>query len=425
MINPESLAAVDTARFSSAFMRPLYDDYGFAQIPQTVRACLTGDARKGVPFGPRDDLYQQYDAVVLFLIDAFGWRFFEQYHQRSPFLRRFVDEGLVCKLTTQFPSTTAAHVTTIHTGLPVGQSGVYEWFYYEPTLDALIAPLLFSYAGDKSRDTLTQHGVDPATLYPTRTLYQDLGQHGVDSFVFSDHGYARSPFSDAVTNGAQVVAYRTFPEALVNLAQVLERQQRPAYCMVYLSSIDSTCHRYGPESPQTAAEIEVFLATIEQIFQPSIARSGRRTLVLLTADHGQTAIDPATTIYLNHSLPQLRPYLKTNRAGQPLVPAGSSRDMFLYIDDAQLEAATDLLRRALDGRAEVHPVRELIGQGFFGPGQPSATFLSRVGNLVVLPYATESVWWYEPGKFEQVFYGSHGGLTRDEMETLLLAQAYG
>jgi Type I phosphodiesterase / nucleotide pyrophosphatase len=425
MINPASLAAVDAARFGSTFMRPLYDSYGFAQIPQTVRACLTGDDRRGVPFGPRDDLYQQYDSVVLFFIDAFGWRFFEQYRDRSPFLKRFADEGLVCKLTTQFPSTTAAHVTTIHTGLPVGQSGVYEWFYYEPSLDTLIAPLLFSYAGDATRNTLAQAGADPSLLYPTRTLYQDLRQHGVDSFVFTHQGYARSPYSSVVTNGAQIVAYRSFPEALVSLGQLLDSRQRRTYCLLYLDSIDTACHHYGPDSPQTAAEIEVFLAAIEIVFQRSIARSHRRTLVLLTADHGQTAIDPATTIYLNRSVPQLRPYLKTNRAGQPLVPAGSSRDMFLYVEDTYLEQATDLLRRALDGRAEVHQVRELIAQGFFGPGQPSAAFASRVGNLVILPYANESVWWYEQGKFEQIFYGSHGGLTRDEMETLLLAQAYG
>jgi hypothetical protein len=425
MINSESLAAVDAAQFGSSFMRPLYDTYGFAQLPQTVRACLSGDQRKGVPFGPRDDLYQQYDAVILFFIDAFGWRFFEQYHERWPFLKRFVDEGLVCKLTTQFPSTTAAHVTTIHTGMPVGQSGVYEWFYYEPTLDTLIAPLLFSYAGDRPRDTLARAGVDPATLYPKQTLYQDLRQYGVDSFVFSHQGHARSPFSNIVTKGAQVMPYRTFPEALVNLAQLLERQQRPTYCFLYLDSIDAICHYHGPESPHLVAEIEVFLATMEHVFQPSVARSRRRTLVLLTADHGQTAIDPATTFYLNHSLPQLRPYLKTNHAGQPLAPAGSSRDMFLYVEEAHLEEAADLLRSALDGRAEVHLVRELIAQGFFGSEPPSPTFLSRVGNLVILPYAKESVWWYEQGRFEQIFYGSHGGMTRDEMETLLLAQAYG
>ena len=137
-----------------------------------------------MPFGARDDLYQKYDAVVLVFADAFGWRFFEHFHQRSPFLRRAVEQGLVSKLTSQFPSTTAAHVTTIYTGLPVGESGVYEWYYYEPLLDRVIAPLLFSFAGDTERNTLAPTGVSAQALYPSQTLYQDLQTHGVGSVVF-------------------------------------------------------------------------------------------------------------------------------------------------------------------------------------------------------------------------------------------------
>ena len=66
---------------------------------------------------------------------------------------------------------------------------------------------------------------------------------------------------------------------------------------------------------------------------------------------------------------------------------------------------------------------DLIDQHFFGSGAPSQRFLDRVGNLVVLPYEGESVFWYEQGRFEQPFYGHHGGLTRHEMETILLARS--
>jgi hypothetical protein len=425
MINQESLAAVESARFSTQFMRPLYDRYGFAQIPQTIRYCLTDSDQKGVPFGPRDDLYQKYDTVVLFFVDAFGWRFFEQYHQRSPFLRRATEEGLICKLTSQFPSTTAAHVTAIHTGLPVGESGVYEWYYYEPLLDRMIAPLLFSYAGDKSRDTLKSAGVSARALYPARTLYRDLQPHGVDSVVLQHHTYADSPYTQVVTDGARVISYRTLPEALVTLGQLLDARKRKAYYLLYIDSIDTICHRYGPESAHTAAEIEVFLTIMEQLFYQHMAKSKRRVLFLLTADHGQVAIDPKTTIYLNQRFPQIQAYLTTNRAGQPLAPAGSSRDMFLHIKLEYLEEAHAFLRQALAGRAEVYQVRDLIEQGFFGANPPSEAFMSRVGNLVILPYQRESVWWYEKGRFEQKFYGSHGGLTREEAETLLLVQTYG
>jgi len=425
MINQESLALVESARFSTQFMRPLYDTYGFAQIPQTIRYCLTDNDQKGVPFGERDDLYQKYDAVVLLFVDAFGWRFFEQYHQRSPFLRRAVERGLVSKLTSQFPSTTAAHVTTIHTGLPVGESGVYEWYYYEPLLDRMIAPLLFSFAGDTERNTLTPTGISARALFPSQSLYQDLQPYGVDSVVFQHYSYAHSPYSKAVTNGARMVPYRTLPEALVSLGQLIERQKRKSYYFLYVDTIDTICHRYGPDAPHTAAEIEAFLAIMELIFHKNLAGNQRRTLLLLTADHGQIAIDPATTIYLNQRFPQLLPYLATNQAGQPLAPAGSSRDMFLHIQDAYLDQAHAFLQQALAGRAEIYRVQHLIDQGFFGTTHPSAAFLSRVGNLVILPYQHETVWWYEAGRFEQKFYGSHGGLIREEMETLLLVLPYG
>ena len=77
----------------------------------------------------------------------------------------------------------------------------------------------------------------------------------------------------------------------------------------------------------------------------------------------------------------------------------------------------------LAGCADVWRADDLIGQGFFGGDSPALR--ERVGNLVVLPHAGESIWWYERGRFEQVFYGSHGGLLRDEMETILLAHRYG
>lgn len=424
MIHAESVRTVDLAQHNAYFKRPLYTDYSFARIPQTIRALLT-DAAPGIPFGPRADLYGRYDAVILLFVDAFGWRFFEQFGAHHPFLQRLVSEGLVCKLSSQFPSTTSAHVTTIHTGQPVGQHGVFEWFYYEPLVDAVIAPLLNSFAGDKERGTLARTGVEPKALYPTRTLYQELRAQGVESWVFQHNLYAASPYTTTVTNGATVVPYRTLPEAMVSLTQLVSQQRQPAYFFLYYDNIDTICHLYGPDSPQLHAQILTFLDVLERVLRPGLTASGKRTLLLLTADHGQTAINPKTTIYLNRSLPDIRRYLKTNRSGRLLVPAGSSRDLFLYINEPQLDEAQAYLQQHLAGRAEVHRVDELIAQHFFGMEPPTPMFMNRIGNLVVLPYAGETVWWFEANRFEQRFLASHGGLSRDEMDTLLLVESFG
>lgn len=67
---------------------------------------------------------------------------------------------------------------------------------------------------------------------------------------------------------------------------------------------------------------------------------------------------------------------------------------------------------------------DLIAEGFFGSGV-STRFRERAGNLVILPYRHESVWWYEKDKFEMQFLGHHGGLTPQEMETVLYSLEIG
>src|SRR6187401_1128089 len=150
------------------FIKPRYDEAGFVGIPNRIKDAFASG---------------KYDAVVLFFVDAFGWRFFERF-QDAPFIKRFVKNGQIEKLISQFPSTTAAHLTAIHTGWNVGQSGVYEWIYYEPQVDAVIAPLLFSYAGLWERDLLRAREIEPALFYPRGTFYPELRRRGVQPFVF-------------------------------------------------------------------------------------------------------------------------------------------------------------------------------------------------------------------------------------------------
>ncbi len=117
--------------------------------------------------------------------------------------------------------------------------------------------------------------------------------------------------------------------------------------------------------------------------------------------------------------------LRTDRQGQVLTPGGSCRDMFLYVKPSALEDAQVLVANMIGERGAVRPVADLIGAGYFGPLPVSDTFLGRVGNLVVLPFEGEAVWWYEKDRFEQKFRGHHGGLTRGELEIPLLLYSLG
>jgi predicted AlkP superfamily pyrophosphatase or phosphodiesterase len=393
------------------FIKPNYNSGGFAGLPAAIQSFFNG----GKPF-PK--FQGEYDNLILCFIDGFGWRHFEKFGAH-PVLDRFTRHGAAVKLTSQFPSTTSGHTTCIHTGLNVGQSGIFEWNYYEPLLDAMIVPLLFSFCGTAERDQLKQTGIDPKKLYPSGTIYRKLKALGVTSTIFQHREYTPSTYSNIVFDGADKVrGFKSLPETLVNMSLALNQAKGKNYFFFYYDRIDSVSHDYGPESPQVAAEIDMFLYSLERYFLSSLLAKGK-TLFLLTADHGQSEVDPATTVYLNKAFPGIEKYIKTNAKGELLVPGGSCRDLFLYIKDELLDEAQQLLAKGLAGKADVVKTDDLIAQGYFGP-EISDAFRAHVGNLVILAYRYESVWWYEKDKFEQKYYGHHGGLTPQEMEIPLL-----
>jgi predicted AlkP superfamily pyrophosphatase or phosphodiesterase len=311
--------------------------------------------------------------------------------------------------------------------LEVARSGVYEWQYYEPLVDAVITPLLFSYAQDGlERDTLARAGISPASIYPQQsTLYQRLQAHGITSHVVQPGSFTPSTFSGIVSRGATIHAYTDLREAFALLVDLVATESgAPGYYFFYFGGIDGFGHRHGPHSEEFELMVDHCFTSMDQLFYQPMRNKASNTLFMMTADHGQLEVDPQTVYYLNQQAPGFTRYLRTNAQGRPLTPAGSARDFFLYIKEEYVDEAVDDLQRQLAGRAEIYRTQELLAQGLFGQHEPSSTLLSRLGNVVILPNAGETAWWYEKDVFDMHFRGHHGGLAAEEMEIPLLLLSF-
>ncbi len=422
MYNHLSIKACGNSLFSSSFRKPLYESYSFSRITDTILQLLIGKAPHPLPSDCLGDVSQEVENVLLFFVDGFGWEFFEKFAPKYPFLQRFISEGTVSKITSQFPSTTAAHVTTICTGQEVGQTGVYEWFYYEPLVDAMIAPLPFSYAGEHEMATLLHSGVPKEAFFPKKTFYQSLKEKKICSYVFQHESIAHTPYSDSLFKGAEKVPYASYQAGLKTVVEHLKTPRKEKrYFYFYFGEIDSKGHRQGIDQEPFLDSVDQFWKSMEELFWNQGRDFLKKSAVLLTADHGMVPVYPEKTIYLNHVFPEIEKTLKTNRQGKPLVPAGSCRDFFLHIQEEHLFSVLETLKKHFTGIAEVYRVEELIQLGFFGTLPVSALLLERIGNLVILPYAKESIWWYEKHHFEQHFKAAHGGLSPQEMDSIFLS----
>ena len=205
-----------------------------------------------------------------------GGNFFDDMDHDIPFLQRYEERGVTSKITSQFPSTTAAHVTTINTGLDVGQSGVYEWFYYEPLVDRMIAPLLFSYAGDHESNTLLQSS-SPAQFYPKGTFYQRLAEKGVKSYVMQHEGIAHSPYSKSMFDGAENIPFKQLRNGLEKIVDICQKPlNQPTYIYLYFGDIDAMGHRHGISSTQFTDAIEYCWTIFEEFFGKKCRGLGKR-----------------------------------------------------------------------------------------------------------------------------------------------------
>ncbi len=379
----------------------------FDQLPATLERLLTGETD-----GPALDeplLRERFERVVFVYFDAFGWAFLER-HADHPLFARARADGLLVQLTAQFPSTTTAQVTTIHSGLTVAEHGLYEWHVYEPSLDRLITPLLFSFAGDGRRGTLVGH-IDPDALFPHESLYARLGASGVRSSVVLPDAIAGAAPNIALLRGTDVVPFSTVETGLGAAAGAVAGDG--GYAHVYLDELDSLMHAVGPDDPLAEAGARLVLDALVGATFPA------GTLVLLTADHGMAPVDPARTVFVNELWPALALHLETGADGKPLAPAGSCRDLFLHVRDGHVDDVCSGLGERLDGFADVVAVEQLIGEGIVS--EPSPRLDARLANVVVLPRYGEAVYWREPGRFDQHLHGQHGGLSPQEMEIPVVA----
>ena len=235
---------------------PAYGSACFDMLPATVLQALTGTSRE--PTLELGRLAGRYDRVVIVYFDAFGWLWYER-HAAHPLLERARHEGWVSKLTSQFPSTTAAHMTTIHSGVPVGVHGVYEWFMFLPKADRIIAPLMFSFAGDALPGTLLAAGVTPGDVYPDGDFYPALGNAGIAAHVALPGDVAASTPAAMLLGHAAVHPFSDVAEGMAAVGNALGLVDR-GYGFVYLPDVDSAMHHLGPDHPAVEALIDETLS---------------------------------------------------------------------------------------------------------------------------------------------------------------------
>lgn len=395
------------------FVYPMYDGYSLVNIPNTAMKIL------GVrPIGKVLDkaITSKIDTrgikkVVVILIDGFGYDMFLKACRYPGFFKRFYDRGIVAPITSGFPSTTAASVTTMNTGMTPQEHALFEWTLYFKEIGIVINTLPFTTLENRS----LREVYSPSLLYKGETVYRRFSSQDVHAYTLIDRILEKSSYNQLFKSHKISISHVKNTDFVIRLREALQKENGKAYFYTYISSVDTSAHAHGPHTEESEAEI----LSISHAFEDNLVgkidkKTASETLVIITADHGHTLLNPKKTVYLNR-YKKLNKYYARDKNGRIIPPVGSPRDVFLHIKEDRLDEAYEFLSKKFSKMAKVMKISEAIEKGMFGYGKPSKEFLSRVGNILMLPYKNKSIWYehIKGDKFDMI--GMHGGLSKEEV----------
>ncbi len=395
---------------SKGRIAPDYGGYSVAGIPAAIR-------KKYENLQPANGaeefvLSATGGGTLLVVLDGLGY--YEMKRNRSvlPFFSRCLKDGLVLPVTTVFPSTTSAAITTMHTGKLPAEHGVIEWYLYLRELGMLVESLPFAPRLPEDGDAFRRLKPSVKMLYRGRTLYSKLSAEGICSLVMQPAGIADSAFSRLISRGGERAGYSNLDDALQKLRRLLEAgKQRLIH--FYYPGIDSAGHAHGPGSPQYLEEMrraDSFLASASRL------ASQKGFELVVTADHGHVGVEPKDMTMLDriHGFAG-----RLDSCGDRLIqPYGSPRDVIIDTVGEENQFR-DWMKGKLGEKAEVLTTEQLIAEGFFGKSISRAG-RERMSDVWVLPNGANTVWYRHFHDEMFVFKGMHGGASLNEMIVPLL-----
>jgi hypothetical protein len=399
-----------TDEIAPGYVCPDYDEYCFANVPSTVGSLLDVDiGRSTLPDDVCETNSTDVDTVVVVLVDGFGFEQWDRHHVDHDFFERLTDRTTVTPLTSVYPSETAAAMGTYMTARMPVEHGLIGWNVYLNEHDTVIESLPFQTKDEE--DAGEALGADRDTLRKGTPITEQLAANDVETWRVVPESIIENDAADVPHTPVPYDAFDTFADGLRDTVQAADS----GFIHAYLPQIDTAAHENGTEAEEYSETLGEISTALEQSLVDGINdKTAERTLLIVTADHGHVDTDPEQNIDLRE-FDTVREAVGTDAYGTPLL-GGGPRNVHLYLDGDDPERVRDDLATELeedcDADALVLTREDALGEGLFGPGDPSETFVRQCGDVLVIP--RDRSMWHGKERDSLEYVGMHGGLHSDE-----------
>ena len=382
---------------------PDYEGYCISNIPSLIGSILglPGDSspinKLGSPFG-------EYERVIFLVLDGFGYRkaqsLFEEFPSSA--LRALGQSGCQVPLTSVYPSTTVAALTSLSTGLSPLEHGMIGYRLYLRETASITNMIRFNTIGNSRNDSAFDIGLDRDALIPLPTVHEKFDTQGIAAHAVLPGFIAHSGLSTALYHGCtNLHSAASLPHMLVKTREILQGSDGKTFVSLYWPGLDSVGHGMGPHSETYRAEF----CAVDDAIRRGLVGQLKDTLLIVTADHGFVPMRPKDYLLLDGEFDADRALL--------MPPVGEPRAAYLYARQGGVDAIRNAFRQPREDGLICVESREMVESGLLGINTPHPQIANRIGDMALLSTGTSGVFQDFPDA--AILRGMHGGLTEDEM----------
>ncbi|MCK4570826.1 alkaline phosphatase family protein [Candidatus Bipolaricaulota bacterium] len=382
---------------------PDYEGYCIANVPSLIGSILgmndnsSAISKLGKPF-------ENYERVVFLVLDGFGYRKAQTLFQEFPdsALKELGESGCQVALTSVYPSTTVAALTSLSTGLTPLEHGMIGYRLYLRETASITNMIRFTTMGNSQADSAFDIGLDRETLIPLPTVHQQLDNYGIAAHAVLPGYIANSGLSTALYRGCKNMhSAASLPHMLVKTREILQESKGKTFISLYWPGMDSIGHGLGPDSESYRAEF----CAVDDAIRRGLVGQLEDTLLIVTSDHGFVPMRPEDYLLPDGEFDAVRTLL--------MPPVGEPRASYLYAR----QGGINTIQRAFEVPREDGLIciesRKLVESGLLGINTPHPEIANRIGDLALLSTGSAGVFQDYPDA--ALLRGMHGGLTEDEM----------
>lgn len=337
---------------------------------------------------------KNYKNVVFLILDGMGHHILEKASPNNFFQKNEID----C-ITSVFPSTTTAALTTYYSGMPPYESGWIAWSQYFKEYGRAIDML--PHTESYQKDSLNNISIDVfKTLVNYTTIFEKIENASPDVKAYEvmpSYSDRRSKRTLTADNMEQICDH------IKTLCKVDEKK----FIMAYSDNPDGLLHKYGT----TSDEAKEFIQNTENLIENMVKDFSDDTILIISADHGHKDI---TNKYVILDYPDLIDCLI-------IPPSLESRTLSFWVKEDRKKEFEKIFNETFKEEFLLMTKEEFLNKNILGFGKKHQKIDDFIGNYIAISISGSIIdiqTYLNPKENKKL--STHCGLTIDEMEVPLI-----